>query len=489
MGNFCFQNTLFDLPSGEKNPNKMDFPEIYNTLNEEQKNALELLASGENVFITGNAGTGKSYLVKAYDKYCKHENISLLKTAPTGIASLEIGGATLHSQFGLKVGLDFEKPSKMPDCLEKVDCLLVDEISMVRLDIFDKLMAIIELANKKRKKKIQLVFVGDFYQLSPVIITKDRPFLNKHYGVEIGDGYCFQSRFWRKSNIHLCNLTTVIRQEDADFCAALDKCKKGDSTCLPFFREHSSSNELKGAIWVCGKNTTVAQHNDIELEKLSGRIFISNAEYEGKASPNDKLCDEVLQFKIGARVVMLINDTEQNLYQNGSLGTVIDVKKDEISVQIDDGEVAKVHRIKFSKYEYVVKKNKLDRVEIGSAKQYPLRLGYAVTIHKSQGQTYSKMNLEPEIFSNGQLYVALSRCKSIEKIYLHGYISKRMVLASDEVNRFYSDSENYSFFHDEGTSNADDVDVDAHNEPTVSITIPEKYHSAVMEFIETLKKG
>lgn len=492
MGKFCFQNTLFDVTSGETNPDKMSFPEIYNTLNEEQKSALELLASGENIFITGNAGTGKSYLVKAFDKYCEHENISLMKTAPTGVASLEIGGATLHSQFGLKVGLDFEKPTKIPDCLRKVDCLLIDEISMVRLDIFDKLMEIIELANKKRKKEIQLVFVGDFYQLAPVITNKDKPFLDKHYGTDIKGGYCFQSLHWRKNNIHLFNLTTVMRQEDAAFCDALDKCKKGNATCLPFLRNQSSQEEIADAIWVCGKNATVSQHNDKELDKLSGRVYISNAEYEGKASPNDRLCDEIFQFKIGARVVMLVNDTEKKLYQNGSLGTITDVKKDEIFVQIDNGEEVKIHRIKFSKYEYVLKKDtKISRTEIGSAKQYPMRLGYAVTVHKSQGQTYPKMNLEPEIFSNGQLYVALSRCKSIEKIFIHGYISKRMVLASDDVISFYNDSENYSFFSDDSNTASGDIqEENADNkEPTVSITIPQKHYSAVMKFLDTLRSS
>lgn len=483
IGIFMFQETLFDIPNGNNNPDKMSFPELYNTLNEEQKLIMEHLSSGENILITGNAGTGKSYLVKVFDKYCSHENIVLMKTAPTGIASLEIGGATLHSQFGFKAGLDFEKPTKAPDCLRNVDCLLVDEISMVRIDIFDRLMEIIELANQKRKKKIQLIFVGDFYQLAPIITSDEKPFLDEHYGVDIKEGYCFQSPYWKKNNIHLYNLTTVMRQENEEFCAALDKCKIGDSSCLPFIREHSAQAEIPKAIWVCGRNKTVNQRNEEELAKLSGRLFVSEAEYEGNASKSDKLCDETLQFKIGARVVMLINDTEHYLYQNGSLGTVTGVKRDIIYVQIDGGELVEVRRATIPKYEYVVSKSKkLDRAKTGAARQYPLRLGYAVTVHKSQGQTYQKMNLEPEIFSNGQLYVALSRCQSIENIFIHGYISKRMVMASKEVNRFYNNNEEYIFPEEAAQTSH------APNEPMVTVSVPKKYYDAVIEYIENLKR-
>jgi hypothetical protein len=483
MGNFMFQETLFDAPSGNLNPDKMSFSEIYSTLNEEQRMVLERLASGENIFITGNAGTGKSYLVKAFDKYCTDENIALMKTAPTGIASIEIGGATLHSQFGFKVGLDFEKPTKAPDCLHKIDCLLVDEISMVRIDIFDKLMEIIELANEKRKKEIQLVFVGDFYQLAPVITSDEKPFLNEHYGFDIKDGYCFQSPYWKKNNIHLCNLTTVMRQENAEFCNALDKCKTGDSSCLQYIREHSAKAEIPNAIWVCGRNKTVNTRNEEELSRLSGRLYVSEAEYEGSATKSDRLCDETLQFKIGARVVMLINDTEQYLYQNGSLGTITNVQRDVIFVQIDGGELVEVRRATIPKYEYIVSKSKkLDRAKTGAARQYPIRLGYAVTVHKSQGQTYQKVNLEPEIFSNGQLYVALSRCKTIENVFIHGYISKRMVMASNEVNRFYNNYEEDMLSEEDGIHSSHEA-----NEPVVEISIPQKYYASVMEYIETLK--
>lgn len=468
----------------------MTFDELYQTLNVEQKNALTLLASGQNVFITGNAGTGKSYLIKAFDKYCESKGIALVKTAPTGIASMEIGGATLHSQFGLKVGLDLAKPNKFPDGFQKVDCLLIDEISMVRIDVFDKVMEIVELANEVKKKPIQLVFVGDFYQLPPVLSREDKDILDKHYGTDIGCGFCFQSTYWAKNRIKTMNLETVIRQENQAFCAALDKCKIGDSGCLSFLRENSSPAEIPNAIWVCGKNSTVNKKNEDELQKIEdSRQYESWAEYDGKASKLDKLCDEVFQFKIGARVVMLCNDTEKFLYQNGSLGTVKDVRRDKIFVQIDHGELVEVSRKAFPKYAYTFSGKTVSRKKIGSAFQYPMRLGYAVTVHKSQGQTYSEMNLAPEIFSIGQLYVALSRCKTIEQIYINGYLSKRMVMASSEVNKFYADPDNYSFFKTDEQLLLEDITehTNSETEQMVTITIPQRHLSSVKALLKSLE--
>lgn len=166
------------------------------------------------------------------------------------------------------------------------------------------------------------------------------------------------------------------------------------------------------------------------------------------------MCEDVFELKIGAKVVMTSNDTTNCFYQNGSVGTVVAFEDDTIYVDFDGvEEVVPVGKKKFSKYMYSLKNNKgtlsIKRDEVGFAVQYPMRLGYAVTIHKSQGQTYDKMNLNPEIFSNGQLYVALSRCKSIENLYIHGYLSQRMVRASGEVNAYYSNPDEYRFFDNE----------------------------------------
>lgn len=441
--------------------------DIYSTLNDEQKEYFEWLKNGDNVFITGNAGTGKSYLVKAFSEYCKDNDISLVKTAPTGIASNEIGGATIHSQFKLKIGLDFSSPRKAPKFLNSTDVLLIDEISMVRIDVFDKLMKTIALANKSRQEKgrkpIQLIFCGDFFQLAPVITKNDKPHLKEYYECDIKDGYCFQSKFWSAFKVRLANLTKVVRQDDEEFCKALDMCKYGNVDCLKYFREHFSKEPIDNAIWICGRNTTVKKRNDEGLAKVEGRQYISFATYNGNATEKDKLCDDEFVYKVGARVVMLINDID-GLYQNGTVGTITNViDANSVVVRFDDDRTAIVKKHKFAKTEYVEKTKKrkvldengkvitvsekaLENSEVGSAEQFPMRLGYAVTIHKSQGQTYDAMNLEPEIFANGQLYVALSRCKTADKVYVKGSLTNRMVMTSDEVIAFYKNPDDYSFF-------------------------------------------
>lgn len=466
----------------------MNMGHMYDTLNVEQKNVFERLINGENIFITGNAGTGKSYLVKAYNEYCTLNGIKLVKTAPTGVAANEIGGATLHHQFKLKVGLDFGKPDKYPKFLDNTDVLLIDEISMVRIDIFDKLMQILTLANnaRKKKKKIQLILCGDFFQLAPVINKEEKPHLMDYYKCDIKGGYSFQSKYWNIYNVQLVNLTTVIRQEDEAFCYALDMCKTGNDRCLKFIGEHCAKNEISEAIWLCGKNATAAQKNEEGLNRLDGRLYTFFAEYDGEVTKNDKLCDDIFKFKIGAKIVMLVNE-QSGLYQNGTVGKITNVVGEVITVELENGKTAYVERQEFTKSEYVNKMEEqvivdangnstkkkvktLKQKEIGSAKQFPMRLGYAVTIHKSQGQTYEKMNLTPEIFAVGQLYVALSRCKSIENIYISGYLAKRMVMTSKEVVDFYSNPDDYSFFEKD--------------EEMETLFVPKKYAGRVKQLIQ-----
>lgn len=490
------------------------YGDIYKTLNAGQTNTFDCFIAGENIFITGDAGTGKSYLVKAIDEFCTLNDLTIVKTAPTGVAALNIYGATLHKQFKLEVGLDFSEvtensvvTNKAYNFLKRTDILLIDEISMVRMDIFDRLMQIIfyynEYRAKKKKKPIQIIFVGDFGQLAPVINKEERPHLEEHYGKPIGDGYCFQSKYWRMFKVHTCRLTEVVRQQDPEFCAALDECKEGDSHCLQFFRAKSASEEIPDAIWLCGVNATAKRKNDEGLARINKPLLQYKAVYDGDATIKDKLADDEFFVKVGARVVMLVNDAS-GAYQNGSMGTVLNVMNEFIYIKIDDkkkadgtietaGKVVMIEPHEFCKYKYesknvetpifdennapiideetglqkVKREIKLCKVQTGSVTQYPMRLGYAVTIHKSQGQTYDAMNLEPEIWDCGQLYVAMSRCKTIERVYIHGALTQRMVKASDEVLSFTNNPEGYSFFGD----------------GMVTMFVPEKYKERIEALI------
>lgn len=273
----------------------MSYADYDKALNAGQKAVMQKLQAGENVFITGNAGTGKSFLVSAYTAYCKEHGIELVRTAPTGIAAQNISGATLHSQFKLKTTLDFEKPKKVPEWLKQTDALLIDEISMVRIDVFDKIMQYVAIANEKRpksKKPIQMVFCGDFFQLAPVIPQGDKPHLTQFYKKSVQDGYCFQSSYWKMFQVQLCKLTEVVRQDDKNFCAALDLCKEGNASCLSYFNTHMATKENPNAIWLCGKNATAYQRNMEALDKLAGAKIYAKAEYND-TTEKDRLCDDL----------------------------------------------------------------------------------------------------------------------------------------------------------------------------------------------------
>lgn len=451
-------------------------------LGEEQLRVFQRMTAGENIFLTGNAGTGKSFLVEAFTEWCEENNVNILKAAPTGIAACNINGVTLHKLFRLPTDIisllaqKAELNSTLQDTFMNSDIILIDEISMVRIDIFDKIMMYLEKANQMRKnvrkKELQIILVGDFYQLAPVITPADKEVLNKYYGTDIGNGYAFQSKYWHMFNIQFEMLTEVKRQEgDKEFCNALDQCKTGKVSCLRFFTTQTAKSELENAVWVCGKNKTASDINTKRLSEIAGKEKHNEALYIGECSVKDNLCEQDFCYKKGARVIMLVNDSKGN-YQNGSMGTIKKISKDGIYVTIDsrdtDEDIKKPKEVlvtpyEFKKYEYTTKEvkqkskneqgeavttnqKKLVLTEIGKAVQYPMKLGYAVTVHKAQGQTYDRMNVIPEIFQEGQLYVALSRCRTAEKIFISGFLSNRMVKAANEVIKYYNNPQDYTFF-------------------------------------------
>lgn len=479
---------------------------ISDTLNADQKRVFDKMVQGNNIYLAGNAGTGKSYLIKAFIEYCEKHKIKILKSASTGIAAVGIEGVTVHSLFKLG-GNDLhtinlvKEVKSIPDKAKKVlsiaEVLLIDEISMMRIDLFDRIMSYILIENSARKQKgakeLQLIFVGDFFQLAPVINkkNKDDEILKGAYGKDVGEGYCFQSRYWKIMDVKLEILTKIIRQTDEDFCKALDKCKVGDSSCISYFEENMSANSIENAIWLYGKNDSAFQKNKECLDKLKTPMRCFAAKYSGAATKDDGFCEDKLFLKAGARVLMTSNDKAGRFY-NGSMGTIVhfDVQDDSINVKIDGKSgVTKVYRNSYDKYEYeetTVKETVTDKdgntVEketatlvlknVGSVKQFPMKLGYAITIHKSQGQTYDAMNLSPEIFCVGQLYVALSRCKDISRLYISEKLTKYMFKTSKEVITYYENPEKYSFFDDN----------------YVKIMLPEKYKRIVERVIDVLDK-
>ena len=479
------------------------FKEIYATLTKDQKFAIDILIKGKNVFLTGEAGTGKSYVINAYTKYCEENDISIAKCAPTGIAAVNIEGSTLHHQFGLDLTPMTRIPYTYEDFLDNVDVVLIDEISMCRIDIFEFVMMQIMLANKNPKrlqeqKLIQIVLVGDFFQLPPVITEKDRLILEQYFNGSIGKGFAFQSNSWREFGFRMINLTTIVRQSDKQFCENLSKARHGDYSCVRYIEDHSSSESIsiKESVCLTGKNSTALSINQKALELIEGEEYKSTIILTGEIDKNDYPCDDEFIYKKNCRVMSLINDPS-GLYFNGSIGTIVAVAKDGITVKFDDGVIAKIEKHTFECYRYeeskiesknqikgleneiadirvnllteqdinkihhmkdtisalqiqidkVKRSNKLNKVVIGTATQFPLKLAYAITIHKSQGQTFEKINIIPEIFDDGQFYVAVSRGKSINNIHFVGSINPNKIKSNKEVEEFYADPDNYSFFN------------------------------------------
>lgn len=454
-------------------------PEEYKTLAPMQKQAFLRLISGENLFITGDAGTGKSYLSDVFSKFCELNDINIIKTAPTGIASQHIDGATLHKTFNVKPQAQLTDATSRASVLRYTDILMIDEISMTRIDVFDYVMSQVEMENAERekfnlkhsytaedkdyKKPVQIMLVGDFYQLPPVLREDEKQILETHrYHKSIGKGFCFLSDKWDKLGIQTITLKDNFRQRGDDaFKEGLDLIKYGNPQGLGIIKHGASKVANEDAINLVGKNATANDLNLSNLAKITGKEYISNAVCEGEFKPSDFNMEKELHLKVGAKIVFLTNDRDGD-YHNGTIGTVVSMNDYPYTIQIqtEHGVTVSLERYvaELKKYEVCEKKvqvwdeenQKFNSVSVSEPtlrttakmEQFPIKLGYAITIHKSQGQTYENANLYPEIFEDGQLYVGLSRLKSLDGLYINGYLQDRMVRTSQEVKDFFAKNQN-----------------------------------------------
>lgn len=432
----------------------------------DQQAALKVMKTGENIFFTGPAGSGKSTVIKTFVEENEDKNVVL--TAPTGIAAVNIGGATLHRTF--KLGYDLcplEQKKKLitPRTIKNCDILFIDEISMVRVDLFEYIAAIL-LKERAKGHAIQLICTGDFFQLSPVIKKDDRKYLNT-YPQYKGKTFAFEAERWEKMNFKNIILTQVVRQNDKNFSSALDKVKIGDRDGLEWINHHAGKinecNEVESPVILCVRNGDASYINRQKIEMLVKRkgviCYTYDMKIEGDVKRSDMVTDESLMLCEGARVMSVLN---AGTYQNGSLGTVTNVTKDDtgmeeyVAVLFDNGakEVFERHTWNVEKYVEENEENEkgqtkivLKKEVVGKYSQIPLRLAYAVTIHKSQGQTYDSVTYNNRngqgCFADGQLYVALSRVKNISHLYIaSGKISEKDMMVSQKVIEFFKSLKN-----------------------------------------------
>ena len=441
-----------------------------------QKLAVESVRQGNNVFITGGGGVGKSYVVDVIVDMLRRSGKNVLVTASTGKAATLIGGVTCHRAFNISLKATWlaDPTVRKNSPIYETDVVLIDEVSMLRIDSFEFIFKSIESVNEQRMNApendhtspIQIIVVGDFTQLPPVIIhpkdgsPDEGDMMSDYYGFGIGQGYAFMAPGWKRCHFVTCELTEVLRQTDKPMIDALTGIRFGDRAALSYFMDHKRQEKFSDdddVVYLCGKNRTAETINNTALSKLSGKQKIYYSICNGQVTDQDKQAPDEIRLKTGAHVIMLQNSEK---YRNGSNGTVTHLYEHSVSVLIHEtGEEIDVPYTTWDIEKYVIKqengKKKVDKEKIGSFSQLPLRLGYAITIHKSQGQTFDKVCLvlgsddkkknakstRPEIFTFGQLYVGLSRVKSMDGLYIEGNLLLVDILCSPEVKDFYGVSD------------------------------------------------
>lgn len=419
-------------------------------INDEFNAILDLIENqNEHLFITGRAGTGKSTLLSLLKRTTKKNAVVL---APTGVAALNVGGQTIHSFFKL--------PPKMIDIRDinkrknhffykKVKLLIIDEISMVRADMMDCIDIFLRrnIENALPFGGVQLVVFGDLFQLPPVVSSQfERQVLVEKYG----NPYFFSAHVFNEMNLRMIELNTVYRQNERRFINLLDsiRTRQMDMDDLNEINERyeavDEDMEPSLAITLCATNSTVNRINNDRLKALTTPLYEYKATIEGNFREHIAPADTNLWLKEEAQVMFVRNDTEGK-FVNGSLGKVMSLSKDKIIVVISDKGMEQNIEVDLEEWEmlkYEIDEKSPDRfktVVVGTFKQYPLRLAWAITIHKSQGKTFDNIivDLGRGAFDYGQTYVALSRCRTLEGIKLEKKIRPKDIIVDETVVEYY----------------------------------------------------
>ena len=405
-------------------------------INDEFKSVFGLMEyTKECFFITGKAGTGKSTLLK-YFKANTGKKIIVL--APTGVAAINVGGQTIHSFFRFPpkvIQKDTIKRLSDKSLIENLDMVIIDEVSMVRSDLMDGIDYALRL-NRGRMKTpfggVQMVFFGDLFQLAPVVQNEVKEFLEERYS----SPYFFSAKVFDDCNIRPIELSTIYRQKDSSFMELLNRVRNKEHTKEDLERLNKSVqknivvSKKDETLILTTTNSLANTINQDRLSKLPGKEIAYEAVTSGKFEESAYPTDACLKLKKGAQVILIKNDPDKQ-WVNGTLAKVAALSKDSIVVNIS-GRTFDVPVVKWQKIEYSYNEDegKIENEVVGGFAQYPIKLAWAITIHKSQGQTFDKViiDLGHGAFTHGQLYVALSRCTSLDGIRL-----KRPVAHSDII--------------------------------------------------------
>ena len=415
----------------------------FHGLTEGQARAFDAVKAGKNVYLSGLGGTGKSYVLERIIEWARGTEQNVLVCAPTGIAALNVGGSTVHRALGIRPEQTLTgQPSprvSQDSPLYACDLMIVDEISMCRVDLFDYLSAALQRAADLRaaegRPACQLVVVGDFSQLPPVVPRDERKILNELYGYDVRGGYPFMGRSWESWGFEHVELTEAIRQRDAEFVAALNAVRVGDTAGLRWIEAHAATRAPEGAIVLCGTNAQAEQENQRHLDALPGRARTYRGASEGQLERSDMPTSERLVLKPGARVMALVNRSA-GTYMNGSLGTVVDCGPKAVTVRFDGSERdVDVRPYVWEVTRPVLNGRRTALESVGAFMQVPLKLAHAITIHKAQGQTFEAVSVWPDCWDAGQLYTALSRATDIQGLHLvHPCPDASLVTSKDVID-------------------------------------------------------
>ena len=420
-------------------------------LHGEQQAVLDLIESTqEHVFVTGRAGTGKSTLLEAF---LQHTERTVIVCAPTGVAALAVGGQTIHSLFRLPIGLiadaDLDTAPHLYKLLSSVDTVVIDEVSMVSADLMDAIDRRMRTSRSRPHEPFggaQVVLFGDPYQLAPVPGRDEgeRAYYADHYR----SMWFFDAKVWRETDLRIVELQTIHRQSDEDFRRMLSAVRHGEVTPeigRALNEAGSRSAPEDGILTLASTNATVTRINQTQLKRLPGEVKTARAEVHGEfGGAGGYPADASLELKVGAQVMFLRNDTGGDgtpRWVNGTLGTVAKIGRT-VTIEVD-GEAHEVVPAVWEKFKYTYSstRKRVTKDIVGEFTQFPLRLAWAVTIHKSQGSTYDQavVDLGPRAFAPGQTYVALSRIRSLEGLYLTRPLRPSDIIVDEDVRRFMAE--------------------------------------------------
>lgn len=421
---------------------------ILDITNIEQQQAFDLVANTNNcLFITGEAGTGKTTFIKMIQERI---NKQFLVLAPTGIAAIAVGGQTMHSFFGFPLEvigphtkLEISYNNHM--VLEKTDTIIIDEVSMVRSDMIDGMDRCLRLAfhtNMPFGGK-QIIFVGDLFQLPPVVkrASVDEEMLHDLYGS--GTPFFYKARVLKRMNLPKIEFKKVYRQNDEDFVRILNNMRRGRTNAKDLELLNSRvcpKDDIKRySVILTAYNSMAEKINDKKLNALESEEYHYQAIVSGTFKRSDSPAPETLRLKIGAQVIFCRNDYNNDC-ANGTIAIVVALTEDEIRVRLENGKeiyVGKTEWVSEAKV-YNKESRKIESEVVGSFIQYPLKLAWAITIHKSQGMSFDRMHfdLTRGIFAPGQAYVAVSRMRSLEGLSLSNPIMPHHITQNPEILSF-----------------------------------------------------